>query len=440
MNSVAPSTRYIDSWLYLVAPENKEICLTPAEIITGDHEPTIMEGYAKIDISIPERIIYHFEGKPADPFYAAKELSRVRSERYDARNLFRILGKDAKGREWNLGWTKPNSYEEKDGTWIVRGQCDSILGGGIEGAPSFTGAEVMFLVPPELCLDRLMTTFHHAGEGLAEFGHIITVNGSDISFRYQPSNNRLFVEAKATEILTHPFLAEALGEPLRILFGQLLYPRLVTKTYVDGHSQVHIRHTHGFIPDACFAALWPYGQLNPDRNKFWQLYGQLFAIAGNEGPKQQIFAAHTITRLYEEVIQAALGTRWVWALTLASACEALASRLQHIVPPAQPTLLKEIEEISAHLGQGPKNEWLHSIVNGALRRVVEVTTAKILRELQHQGRVKKEDVKAWNSIRNHVMHGNLVLPWSDKDEDGKIIALASLFHSLTREVALPIIT
>ena len=37
-------------------------------------------------------------------------------------------------------------------------------------------------------------------------------------------------------------------------------------------------------------------------------------------------------------------------------------------------------------------------------------------------------------MRNSVMHGNLVLPWSTQEEDERVIALAEMVHILTREI------
>jgi hypothetical protein len=422
--------------LDLVAPENGKLMLSDARIIAGDHDPVIMAGDVEVDLSAPERITYRFTGRPDDRTYAVLAYMRVRKVRYDAREMFRILGVDGHGREWNLGWTKPTLFDERDDVWTVAGRCEGIISGDRSGEPGASRAEVMFLAPPELQLGRLMTERSPTSSGTLELVHAMSVDGATIRFRYQPATDRLFVSASATPSLNHPFLAETIGEPLRILFGQLLYPRLVARIFQDGSSQIHIRRTHDFIPDAAFVALWPFFEEQQDRSKFWDLFAQLFSIAAREGPKQKIgFAAHTITRLYEEVIQAAEGTRWVWALTLASACEALGRRLKHIVPPPEPEMLREIDEVAAYLALGPGGERIQATLKGALKRLTERTAAKTLRELTVKQKISDDEFGAWTDIRNQVMHGSLVLPWSDEQEDRKIMSLVSLFHKLTREVA-----
>jgi hypothetical protein len=41
-----------------------------------------------------------------------------------------------------------------------------------------------------------------------------------------------------------------------------------------------------------------------------------------------------------------------------------------------------------------------------------------LRDLAAWGKVEADQVKAWSGVRNAVMHGNLVSPWSVDDSGG----------------------
>jgi hypothetical protein len=293
----------------------------------------------------------------------------------------------------------------------------------------------MFIMPAELWMGRLMTKSRTNEARLTELEHVLSVGETNIAFRYQPATNHLFIAANGTSTLGHPYLAEVLGAPLRILFGQLLYPKLVAKTFNAAYSQVHLRRVHRFNPEAGFAALWEYWDPSPDRDAFWKLYAQLFALVTRDDLSASFLQGHTITRLYEEVIQSAYGTRWVWALTLASACEGLAKRLQHIVPQIEPTLAAEIAAFKDYIKKAPASDRLKGVAMGALARMSEATARKVIRELAAQGRVTESDADVWDDIRNHVSHGELVLPWSNAEEDEKILALASLLHALTRAVA-----
>lgn len=424
---------YIDRWLDLLEPENAKLKLTNVEIISYDNDPVVFRGEAILDLG-DTRQKYRFEGKPDDLDYARRQIMRVNRARYDSRQLFRIVGADAKGRGWNLGYTRPSGYDEQGDLWIIHGEFEGLIGGETKGAPPIHGAEVMFSLPPELSMGRLMTARQTSEGDLIELKHALSVGETNIRFRYQPATNRLFIAANGTSAVGHPYLAETLGAPLRILFGQLLYPRLVAKTFTAAYSQVHLRRAHRFNPEAGFAALWEFWNPSPDKEAFWKLYAQLFTVVTRENLASTFLEGHAITRLYEEVIQSAYGTRWVWALTLASACEGLAKRLQHIVPPIGDELELEITALKAAIKNSSAGNHLKGVAIGALARLSEATARKVMRELIKQGLVAQGDVAAWDELRNQVTHGELVLPWSNEEEDGKILALASLLHALTRVV------
>jgi hypothetical protein len=61
-------------------------------------------------------------------------------------------------------------------------------------------------------------------------------------------------------------------------------------------------------------------------------------------------------------------------------------------------------------------------------------TLASFRQLRDEGVVTQEQVKAWDEVRNSVMHGSLVSPYSSAEEDQKLLALSKMFHALTRRV------
>jgi hypothetical protein len=66
--------------------------------------------------------------------------------------------------------------------------------------------------------------------------------------------------------------------------------------------------------------------------EFWALYAQLLELVASgrdENGEPNFGTPHKITRLYDEIVQASRGSRWVWALTFASAIEAL---VQMMIP------------------------------------------------------------------------------------------------------------
>lgn len=63
------------------------------------------------------------------------------------------------------------------------------------------------------------------------------------------------------------------------------------------------------------------------------------------------------------------------------------------------------------------------------------SVSAFLRKLVRRKVIEQRHEDSWKKVRNSVMHGNLVLPWSTQEEDERVIALAEIVHSLTREIA-----
>lgn len=53
------------------------------------------------------------------------------------------------------------------------------------------------------------------------------------------------------------------------------------------------------------------------------------------------------------------------------------------------------------------------------------------------GVVTQFHLNAWERVRNAVMHGDLVSPYSSEEEDALLLVLASLLYNLSREVIRP---
>lgn len=141
-----------------------------------------------------------------------------------------------------------------------------------------------------------------------------------------------------------------------------------------------------------------------------------------------------ITRHYEEMVHAAIGSRRVWVLTIASTVEALALELFPRQSKDVAADLKSIEALSAHIDKWSGNNDLKAFAIGAVARRADMTVSKGLRKLVNDKKIRDDGVKAWNYVRNRVMHGSLVSIYSDKEEDERIFAMIELVHELTDEI------
>jgi hypothetical protein len=231
--------------------------------------------------------------------------------------------------------------------------------------------------------------------------------------------------------LLPPYTENWLAEPLRILFGQLFFPRLVARNLGDGTTHVDVRPCRGPIGGAArYAALWRGDDPPADKEDFWRRYSEILTMIA----RARNFEAHEITQLYEQIIQASRGTRWIWAMTFASCIERLANILE---PPSRDrpnadanAVVDLVEHIAAWRGDDRLKE---NAIN-AVKRSFKTTTIAGLRQILSECMINKAQLKAWESIRNSVMHGRLISPYSSEEEDSKLMKLAEMMHALTREI------
>ena len=259
---------------------------------------------------------------------------------------------------------------------------------------------------------------------------------------YESSSRTLLVTATDAQEFGAPYAENWLGEPLRILFGQLIYPRLVARNVGSGRAQVSIRRSPPLIPGSAWAALWSASE-SRDREVFWRSYGQLLTMIAcdRDSNGQPNFEANKLTRLYEECILAARGSRWVWALTFASSIEAVARMLRRKGASSDQGSgdplageIDAVERLTNHIQAWCGQDRLKDIAISAARRSIEMTPVRILRHLREIGVISGVQFNAWDKIRNAVMHGSLISPFSTEEEDKQLLALGETLHALTWEL------
>lgn len=411
----------------------KTIVTPTTNVIARDHDPAIMTGEGRIDISHPARFSYVFQGVATDLSRAVDRLMHARRNPHDGLSQFRIEGVDASGARWAYGYVRPDHIDHTGEQWTLAGDCNGLITDDAT-AHSESGVELIYLIPPELSLGTLMTGTERPDGGPLQGTHTCSVLGATISFAYEPSTHRLYVTANSSDALRHPYLENWLGEPFRVLFGQLIYPRLVARNFGDGRAMIALRPSPGLELDAGFAALWSRGRAEAGRDAFWSLYDKLLTIiaTAKDDKGHPNFEAHKITALYGEIIQAARGSRWVWALTMASAAEGLTKLIIPMLGiKPDPGLDQDIDNLAAHIeGWTGSAELKRRAING-LKRARETTTSVALRRLRELDVIEKDHLDAWETVRHAVMHGSLLTPWSTEKEDNRLLDLSELMHRLT---------
>jgi hypothetical protein len=437
-----PFPSVLDRWRHLaVAPQT--VAFPKMELLAGDWEPSIVKGNGEISFNSPRSFEYTLTGLPEDIAYTLQQLQRQRDYPYDGLKRFRLVAHAADGTRFSAGWTIPN-VKTGEMTWTFTGNCDGLMTDDATVLPSPRGAtEVQYVIPRQhrasLFLAHFVTTQRLDGGIVPEYE--LDLGEATLRFRFDRDADLLTIFTPGSDLLPLTLTESWLGEPLRVLFGQLVFPRLIARSFPKGSAMISVSRAPSWYRDSDAAALWDEEDLS-GKDRFWRLYGDLLLhIARARG-----FEGHKITKLYEEVIQAARGSRWVWALTFASSIEglirmlsprgskradaddvAIASITEHIKKWRDPEMPKEVVDR------------LKSIAANSIRYAANTTPKHVLTQLRRAGVVTQFQIDAWEKIRNDVMHGELVSPYSSEEDDALMLALAALLHALTHEVVRPTI-
>jgi hypothetical protein len=360
---------------------------------------------------------------------------------YDISHQFRLVAIDYEGTEWACGWTFPELKEAATAGWLLTGELNSLVTHvtGPWVSPD-CGVELLYDAELELPMDKqMLSVVSIEGEEIArrwsQGQKTIPVLGTEITFSYPPFGTGLSVTARTSEMLCHPYLENWISEPLRIMLGQLIFPRLVVRNFGNGTADVWLRPSPRRFRNPVIASLAAYSSAN-SLVQFWNLYAPLLTLIAQARDKDNRpnFESHPVTRFYDEITQATQGSRWVLCMTLASSAEGLALLL---MTPAQrePEFANtDIASLRDVIKAWQGNEALKNRVLSWFSRLGERSVPKFLRDLVRSGVLTKDNERDWSAVRNAVMHGNLVSPWATEEEDKRIRSLVDLAHRLTHEL------
>jgi len=405
-------------------------------LMARDHEPDLVVGSGELRVVANNRFEFTLIGKPESPPYVFEQMRRQREDRYDGLSRFRLVLEDDDGTEYAGGWTVP-TFRTGEGGWTFEGETDSIMGGG-RSEPTRTGStEVRYLIP----------TRHHAAQLLGQFVTTprdgmppeprfdLEVMGQTVAFSFDRTSSMLTISTPASESLPLTYTENWLGEPLRILFGQLVFPRLVARVRSNGEAMLAVRPSPPWTRDSDWTALWIDENAGWDKEGFWSVYAALLThVASARTEHGRNFESNPVTHFHEEVIQAARGSRWVWAMTLASSIEGLVSMLYPRGARREDADLEANTELICHIRAWSGDHALKETAIRAVQRTAELTTAVAMRALVAEGAITRDQVKAWQKVRHAVMHGNLVSPYSSREDDETLVQLADLMRALIRRI------
>lgn len=420
-------------WL-LEAREHTIRC--PTMYLDGwhDHEPPVFEGSGRLTLDSSAAIRFEMDATASDVGRGMLALRRCAEEADDRTSAMRLRGIDYQGREWNGGWVRPRLGEIQGGHHQLHGACLSIVTDARHD-DEVAGVDLAYSPSPEVPFTEVMTNTARVGE--AELGwrtqggrHRMELLGAEITATTQPWRNQLWICARASDELNHPYLENWLSEPLRALRGQLIYPRLVARKFADGRAVVWVRTAPALSRSLGGCASQLKGR---SAAEFWAFYAAYLTYVARhrDADGHPGFEANELTRLHDEVIQARMsGSHWVIALSVASAIEGLIKldpAFASVPADFTDTELEPIRTFAATVS----SERLGGRLKGWLSTLHQPSASRYLAKLEQDGGITRVQLEAWRNVRNQVAHGNLFEPWGTPEEHMQLVALVELFYRLT---------
>lgn len=425
----------LDSWRQMFSGLPRTIECPRMALFGREEEGAIFTGSGRIEIVSSTKMQFYMHAAPAvDLRQALDVFNRQKSQPYDARDLFRLFATDYRGVEWAGGYTQADFFADHNGGWPLHGEINALhaLASG-DWVSKRNNVELLLVPPIELPTSERLATTAFIGERriFASWGpgqHVIKVLGTTITFAYDPSGEALWITADAGGSFNHPFLENWLTEPLRILLGVPVYPRMVARNLGDGTAHVWLRPSPRHREPSAIGLLQPFAMEHGRTEAFWQLYADILTFIVTEGS----FEANTLTRYYDELAEAQLGSRWVLTLTLAGAAEALANGLMTDDDRRSEFSDEIVASMKKQIEAWKDDSGLRRRMLSNLGMVSNRSVVAFMRQLGKAGAVEASHVQTWYEIRNSVMHGNLVEPWSSEEGDARLHQMLDLLHALTR--------
>src|SRR6266536_3959424 len=240
--------RTLDHWKSRFATTPITIECSEMRLSTGPgHDPPVFTGPGQVEVRSSTAIDFKlFASQPRDGD-ALERILRAHSNPYDRFEQFRLFATDYEGTEWACGETLPRVENLSQNGALLTGKIRSLYAAvSDEWVSAETGVELLFQTGFDLPIgSSILTVCSIAGEEIQRSWqlarHTLKVFGSNIEFFREPGEDALWVTANASNDMPHLCLENWLSEPFRILFGQLIYPRLVARNLGNGSAHVSLR-------------------------------------------------------------------------------------------------------------------------------------------------------------------------------------------------------
>nr|WP_313372679.1 hypothetical protein [Brucella intermedia] len=433
-NNVGGDIRTLNYWRDMASRLPHTIECSSIELIGNDQREPYFVGPGRIEIRSESDIRFFVYAQAPNPEAAFLKRLKAQKNPYNLTEQFQIHATDYQGVHWACGWATVHEFADAKRGYPLTGEISGLITRADSPWVAKRSSVELLLIPavdlpmstPLVTETRLgdekIMRIHEAGQ------HQLKILGTTVKFTYEAGGKALWITAETSEELKHPYAENWLTEPLRILLGTDIRPRMVARNMGDGTAQVWLRPSEGRHKPNAIGLLHPFS-LEANRSEtFWQLYTDILKmVAAGEN-----FEAHPLTHLYTELGEASEGSPWVISLTLASTVESLAEKLMTNEDRESEFSAELIRSMKKHLRSWKDDQELRERLLNNLGQVSKKSILKFMRELGTKGTVDPTHVQTWSEIRNAVMHGTMVEPWSSEEGDAKLQGLLKLVHDLTR--------
>lgn len=402
----------------------------------ADHVGPVFAGSGQIHLDDPYSLRFVMHAAPVvEGADTARRLANSFANPFDAHHQFRLRVTDYHDREWNCGWVCPELTEHSAKQLLFRGYFDRMVTGAAPGEMSTVeGAELVFCRTPELPLTEPLRETAQIGEdrvGIRTRGgrHVLNVLGSRIEFSRQPWSRGLFVVAGTSQHLRHALLENMLSEPLRVLTGELMYPRLVARN-LGMRATIEVRRTLSVATG--ITGFWAEF-LDTDSKLFWDFFAAYLRYIV-ETRDSKSFESHPVTRLHEEVIQARGRSRRIQELVLSTTIEGVCHQVA--APGKMPSEYAEdtIGDLILHLKEWDEDADALDRAIKAVRHLKQPSARALMRDLVKGRVISQEQFDSWKRIRDPAAHGQVSDPWPTEENERDLESLVHALYLLTNHL------
>lgn len=431
------SARTLTRWVDRLLRGPVTIECSHMEILRHDHEPPVFTGPGHIKIGADTRISFFMHGTPRDGSDAFRKIVQAQKNPYEIQHQFRVNAIGYDGTEWSGGWTKLMLGEERGNIWQLSGPIHRLHTGakGI-GVSERSSVELVYDRPLRLPLPMNMveTVYRDDKEVLTSRSYgskTVKMIDTTIEFHYSVNREHVWAVADTSPTFPHPYLENWISEPLNLLLGEVVYPRLLARNFGNGEASIVLGSSSGPPANSLTANILREDPLGAGE-RFWNLYRDILMVVAmaKDARGHSNFEAHPLTQYYWEIIQATKGTNWVLCMTLASVVEGTVKMMFSEAERKSDWPEADIDSLKQAVTNWKGNDDLRSVVINYVGGFKMKGVARTLKSLMTDRVINAEQIAAWEKIRNTAMHGGMVVPWSDEEQDGRILGLIELTHRL----------